>query len=483
MTFHPVRRLAALAVLLGWLHAGPAQARNPHCAGGIQYLSQAMGDKNKGNTEDYVREINKAVHHLEICMREDPKDFEAIGYLGWAYAEVESMGPAGRAFETAIQGLQAKGDLKKRDQVINNRKSYWGQTYNIGIGKIQDAQKAYPEFCNPPATAADSTLRGEAERSYREAALALTKAHLLMPTEPATFRNLASVHAMQCDFATAEAVLREGLKVAPADSSLQELYRRVRAGRATRLADEKRYDEAVAALEEILKSEPDNPEHHLSLGEVYYRRAESLKGDERKPDFRRAGDAYGKAAELRPDDADLAYNAAVAYTNAQAWDKAEARWARAVKLRPEDTGALSSWGAALAELRRCPEAIQAVYQAVGLKPQEKNLHRQLGAIYTKCENNARATDELMVFLAMDKGKPVADPSAQAKAARQGSDAGKTLASEGVPEAIYVWTADDQPFETWFYWSKKRAYAFNGGVLSRKSDWSTVDTKTTAGAKP
>jgi hypothetical protein len=33
-----------------------------------------------------------------------PTDLEAIGYLGWAYAEVDSCGPAGKWFAKAIEG-------------------------------------------------------------------------------------------------------------------------------------------------------------------------------------------------------------------------------------------------------------------------------------------------------------------------------------------------------------------------------------------
>ena len=51
-----------------------------------------------------------------------------------------------------------------------------------------------------------------------------------------------------------------------------------------------------------------------------------------------------------------------------------------------------------------------------------------------------------------------------------------MASDGVPDQIYQWEADNQKFETWFYWSKKRAFAFSAGTLTRKSDWSVADTK-------
>ena len=95
---------AAIAGLLVVSLAGLAEARNPHCAGGIQYVVGGLRDKDKGNTEDYLRQMNKAVQQLEECATEDPKDAEAIAYLGWAYAELDSAGPSGKWFEVGIKG-------------------------------------------------------------------------------------------------------------------------------------------------------------------------------------------------------------------------------------------------------------------------------------------------------------------------------------------------------------------------------------------
>src|SRR5262249_22112170 len=133
-----------LACLVAW--SGTAVARNPHCAGGIQYVSQGMRDKDKGNTEDYSREMNKAVQQLVTCAQEDPKDLEALGYLGWAYAELDSAKQAGDAFKTAIDGLTARGDVKTRDLVVNNRDSYYARYFNAGIERISAAQTAYPDM-------------------------------------------------------------------------------------------------------------------------------------------------------------------------------------------------------------------------------------------------------------------------------------------------------------------------------------------------
>src|SRR5205085_10775299 len=58
---------------------GAAQARNMHCAGGIQYVVQGMNDKTRGSLDDYKREMTKAVQQLEQCASEDSADYEAMG--------------------------------------------------------------------------------------------------------------------------------------------------------------------------------------------------------------------------------------------------------------------------------------------------------------------------------------------------------------------------------------------------------------------
>lgn len=478
----------ALAVLASALLSGAAEARNPHCAGGIQYVVQAIKDRDKGNTDDFKREINKAVQQLEMCSTEDPADYEAIGYLGWAYCEVATtaepsalsdyLTKAGKAFDAAIKGLQSKGDVKKVEMVTNNRNSFWAQSYNAGLGKINTAQAAYPEYCKTPANDAEKTAKAEAEKGFHEAVASLSGALALKPGDVPTMRNLATVYAMTCEFPKAEALLQEGLKAAPNDTGLTAALYAVRINVANKLADEKKYDEASAAFEGMLKTDANNSAVHSALADVYFNRAQTLKDEARKKDFIAAGEHYAKAGELKGKDADLSFNAAISYQNAQVWDKADAMWAKTAELRPEDPDVQSSWAAVLVELKKYPDAITKAHKAVEIKPQEKNFHRQLGSIYTRSGNNARGTDELMVYLAMQNGKPVADPASQAKAAKQGTDASKALAADGVPEALYQWEADNQKFETWFYWGKKKAIAFSdAGAITRKSDWSAPDTKT------
>lgn len=481
MRSHHLLRSLAVAMLLTAAVTERADARNPHCSGGILYVTQGMRDKDKGDRESYERQLRKAVVELEQCTAEDPHDAEALGYLAWAYAEVESAGPAGRAFAGAIAGLNEKGDKKKAAWAIGNRNSYWARAFNDGIEHIRIAQQAYTDFTKPAADEAETMLKGEAEKHYREALGDLRRASLLKPADPQTMRNLGSVHAFMGEYREAEAVFSEGLKSAPGDSALGLSLKSVRVSYARSLVQAKRFDEAITHFNELIKAEPESPDHPLSLGEALFGRAQSNEGDARKADFRLAGDAYARAGELKPDDADLPFNAALAYQNAGAWDRAETQWRLAIKIRPDDVEALSSLGSVLAEQKKFVEAVKTVHGAVALKPQNKTLHRQLGSIYTKTGNNGKATEELMVYLAMQNGKPAADPAAAAASASPTTAAGKILASEGSPEQVYLWTADKDSYDTWFYWGKKRAFTFKLGSLVTKSDWAVADLTVSAGA--
>jgi len=472
------RRIFAVALTALWLSAlaGAAWARNPNCAGGIQYLTQAMKDKGKGNMEDYEREISKAVQRLEMCSMEDPKDFEAIGYLGWAYAEVDSACPAGEAFQRAIAGLKEKGDKKKVAWANNNLESYWATAFNDGIAKINDAQKLYPDFGKEPGPG-EETLRDEARKNYMQAVTKLEGALCLKPGDPRTMRNLGTAHAFMGDYATAETVLSEAVEKAPNDSDLVSTLKSVQGSRAARLVQEENYDEAIAYYEGLVNGDTEGA-MWMGLADAYFKRAQTRKDDERKADFAKAGKAFANAGKRRTEDADLPFNAALAYQNAGDYEAAEVQWKAALKSRPDDPDALSALGATQAELKQYDDAVKNVHAAVMLDPQNKSRHRQLGAVYTKAGNNAKATEELMVFLALQNGQPAPDVKGLVAAAK--GDAAKLKAQSGEPDAIYLWEADGEKYESWFYWSKGLAQHFRGGTMVQRSDWSSTGTKSASG---
>ena len=474
---HRATTIGAGLAMLALVLAGTAEARNPNCAGGIQYVVQAMRDKEKGNLEDYRREMFKAVDRLTLCSSEDPEDLEALAYLGWAYAEIDSACPAGLAFQKAIAGLKAKGD-KKVDWAISNRESYWAKNFNEGVADIQAGQAAYAEFTKEPADDGEKALKAEAANKYAAAIAALDRAACLKPDDARTARNLGTVHALMGDLVKAEAIFREGLVAAPGDSDLVGALALVRRQYAGKLLDEKRYDEAIGFYDELLKGGPNDADLHSGLADAYFKRAFAREGDARKADYKSAGDQYDRAARIKAGEADLLFNAALAYQNAGAFASAETEWRDFIKLKPEDTDAMAALGSTLAELKKYDEAAAVLHQAVNLKPREKNLHRQLGGVYARADNQPKSYEEMVVYIALERGTPAENAADAVKKAPANSDAAKTLALLGAPEELRYWEADGQKYETWIYWGKNLAYTMRAGQQVAKSDWGAPPPKLT-----
>ena len=459
--------LGAATALTALSLAGIAQARNPHCAGGIQYVSQGLRDKEK-DPESWKRQMLKAVDQLTQCANEDPADLEALGYLGRAYAELDSAGPAGQVFDKAIEGMKAKGD-KKVDVVIANRDHYYVAALNDGISKINAAQQAYPEYSKEPANDAEKTLKASATQKYEEARVSLAHASKYKPTDVVAIRSLGSIDAFMGQFERANATFQEGLKIAPGDSALTAWVRMVRTSHARHLTDEKKYDEALSFYSDLAKGDPNNSDLHLGLADTYFRRAQSKEGDARKPDFKAAGEEYVKAAELKGGDSDMLFNSGLAYQSAGEWALAEKQWRAFLKMKPEDTDAMSALASCLAELKKYDEAVQVLRGALHSKPDEKVLHRQLGGVYAKADNNPKSYEHMVVYLALEKGA-----TRDKIAGAAGSAEATTVAKEGAPELIKSWDADGEKYETVCYWKKQSCYTFKAGQLVVKTDWSGPD---------
>ena len=469
--------VTSLAVLL--FGVSVASARNPHCAGGIQYVVQGLRDKDRGMTEDYTREMNKAVDQLTQCSTEDPNDLEALGYLGWALAELDSCGPAGAAFQKAIDGLNAKNDTKKLEIVVANRDHYWSAAYNDGIAKINAAQQVYPEFTKEP-TEEEKPLKAEAAKNYDAAIKSLTRAKLLKPTSAITIRNLGTAYALQGQFKEAETVLKNGQVEAAGDKDvggLAEALKTVEANIANQFNETKDYPKAIAYYTDLIKTQPDNADAYSGLGSAYFNKAGTEQDAARRGDFKAAGDAYSKAFALKkPVTTDLGFNAALAYQQAGELALSEAQWRAVLKETPDDPEALSALGSTLADMQKFDEAVTVLMRAVTLKPDNKTYFRQAGAVFSKAGNNPKSTEMLMAYMAMNSGKENPDPAGAAKAAKAGSAAANTGGSMGAPDKVFDWESDSRKLQTWFYFAKKQAFTFDvagGMTLVQKTDWSTT----------
>ena len=214
----------------------------------------------------------------------------------------------------------------------------------------------------------------------------------------------------------------------------------------------------------------------MGLGSALFNRAAAKQDAAKRAEFKAAGDAYAKAFVLKATSTDLGFNAALAYQNAGELAAAEGQWRAVLKQSPDDADALSSLGSTLADMQKFDEAVQVLQRAVNLKPDNKTYFRQLGAVYSKAGNNAKSTEMLMVYMAMNSGKPNGNVAAAVKAAKAGSPAASTAAAMGAPEAVYDWESDGRKLQSWVYTVKKQAFTFDtaaGMTLVQKSDWGTA----------
>jgi len=456
--------VTAVALLLA---AGAAWARNPHCAGGIQYLVQSQADEQKGNKDDAARELQKSVQQLEQCSTEDPADFEAIGYLGWAYALSDSMCAAGKAFQTSIEGLTTKGDKKKLEMVTNNRESFWAKSYNDGIGATRGAQDLWNPYINEPGNDADKKAKADATAKYAEAERKFQNALCMKPDEARTLRSLGNVYAFQGRYADAETWFAKALAAAPGDTDVVNAIRQTRAGHAAQLVNEKKYDEAMQYYQGLVKDDAKNADLWTGLGEAAIKKAQAAEGDAKKQAMCTAADAYAKAAAITPS-FDLAYNAGVSYQGCGNVPAAEEQYKAALVAKPGDRDALINLSGVLADEKKFPDAAASALKLVVLDPKDKTGHRTVGSVYSRASDNLHSRQFLLAYLALDKGTLV-----QAPTPASGADGQKVAAKMGPPEAIYTWEGDGQKFETWFYWSKGQAFHFNGGAQQEKTDWSAA----------
>ncbi|MGH7726245.1 MAG: tetratricopeptide repeat protein [Candidatus Eiseniibacteriota bacterium] len=429
----------ALGMLALFTAAHVAEARNYHCAGGVQYVIQGKKEQDKGNTEDARRIYNKAVRELSICTKEDPKDAEAWGYLGQAYAELDSAEQAGAAFNEAISRLQ--NEPKTLARIKDNRDYYWKDYYNKGIAKFNDARGIMDpaEIPNSKDPKAD-----EAKAKLAEASTYMRKSLAIDPKQSPTWNNLAVYLALQGKFDEATAAVNEGLSHLPSDEGLKTRKDGMYSNAVTDKIKAEDYEGALSLLDAAVQRNPKDFNALTRAADVSFQWGQKLdqaKDDAgKKAKFALAQDYFSRAATVAPDDSskrDSRYNAAVA---------------------------ASAAGDAKA-------AAHIVFDLVQDHPKEIQLHQMLRGNYDRMGSSKKASDEIWVILGMnEKSKPVDDVKAYIAGVTAGSAAAKTAAEHGEPEEVRQFSSEGTSVDIWYYWSKKRVFAFSKYQLAGQANF-------------
>jgi len=279
-----------------------------------------------------------------------------------------------------------------------------------------------------------------------EAAGHLQEALRLRPDYAEAYNNLGTVYQGQARLADAAACYRKALQLQPqytqAQQNLQGVLQSV-AGpapvpltarpatlpvddparqynvRGIHLAQERRWDEAVACFREAIRLRPDYTDAHNNLGNVLY-----LLGnlDEAIPCYEEAlrhtpdhagacsnlgevlrqkgrladGLRYcARAVELQPNLASAQNHLGLALSAGERFEEALPHCQEAVRLQPDLAEAHHGLGHVLLQLRRVDEAVAALQTALRLKPELAEAHTSLGAALLR----QGKTDEALASLA------------------------------------------------------------------------------------
>ncbi len=141
----------------------------------------------------------------------------------------------------------------------------------------------------------------------------------------------------------------------------------------------KNCDQAVTDLTESAELDPSQHVVYANLAEAYSCQSKTKSGDERTQAITKALEAYGKAIELKGDDASYHNNYGLALVNANKVAEAQAELTKAAQLDPTNAAKYYfNLGAVLTNTGKIDEAAEAFGMAIKADPNFAEAQYQLG---------------------------------------------------------------------------------------------------------
>ncbi len=145
----------------------------------------------------------------------------------------------------------------------------------------------------------------------------------------------------------------------------------------------KNYDAAVDSLTKASMADPKQEAVWANLARAFNERADSKKKPDetaaRQADLEKAVEAYGKAIELKPDQASLHLNLALALANEKKIPEAKVELEKAAQMDPTQAGkAYYNLGAILINSGQTEPAVEAFKKATDLDPTYADAYYQYG---------------------------------------------------------------------------------------------------------
>jgi tetratricopeptide (TPR) repeat protein len=356
---------------------------------GNAYYWQGKTEEGKPSTG-----LDKAIAEYETARKLDPRDSLLLTVLGGAYQEAGRPEDALDAYRAAV--VAAPCD----DEAL----FLLAGQYDT-VGRPADAEAAFRKLVelNPRQAIGWQWLATNAfqQEDYAAAAEAYRTAASLEPDSADITYGLGSSLYHLKDYAGAEAAYRQAKTLAPDDAASL-------AGWGDSLAKLGRTDEAITAYERAVETAPDYLTW-LSLGLLY----------EQAGRFAEAASAYGKAAEIQPNDA-LAHAAAGAMRQRiGAYATAAQAYERALQLDPENAAYWEALAVNYAALARSADALKAAEETLKRNPGSATAHLVRASAYEERGDRDKAREDYRQALALSGDNPGVAQLAQAALQRLG----------------------------------------------------------------
>ncbi|MDZ7260832.1 MAG: tetratricopeptide repeat protein, partial [candidate division KSB1 bacterium] len=328
---------------------------------------------------------DKATEQLEQAVDLYPNDAEAHALLGEAYGRKGQFEKMNKEFEASLAITP-----KYSERINQLRYNYWANTFNAGVGKINQGniEEAIESFSTCLII---DPIRPEAYRNLAYAYIkngqtdkAIESYQKLLAQHPAdleTQKSLGNLYLSNQQYQEALEIFQKARESAPGDAEILrdlaltydflgqsdkafEIYQQAlnanpedkdllfNFGRLYYL--KKDYPNAIEQFKKVVEKDPNDAESLVNIGNAYLNMAEEyrvqlreIEETEKKPSQEKMSDLFSKmkdnfskaipylekAVELKPDNPNVWYNLGVAYVNCGMKEKGDAAFKKADELK------------------------------------------------------------------------------------------------------------------------------------------------------